>query len=84
MLADRPELAHAILAKLWTQGLGVTKLFVRAIHQYPNLAHLNTFLPQAESFAQRCLSISNSAWLDDDEFEKIYSIIENTIHSYQK
>ncbi|MHA3049940.1 DegT/DnrJ/EryC1/StrS family aminotransferase [Acinetobacter sp. ANC 4639] len=84
LLTDRPELAQAILAKLWTQGLGVTKLFVRAIHQYPNLAHLNTPLPQAESFAQRCLSISNSAWLNDDEFEKIYNIIENTIHSYKK
>ncbi|ENV46363.1 hypothetical protein P255_00502 [Acinetobacter brisouii CIP 110357] len=83
LLADRPELAQAILAKLWTQGLGVTKLFVRAIHQYPNLAHLNTSLPQAESFAQRCFSISNSTWLNDGEFEKIYSIIENTIHSYK-
>ncbi|MHA3082379.1 DegT/DnrJ/EryC1/StrS family aminotransferase [Acinetobacter sp. ANC 5383] len=83
LLADRPKLAHAILAKLWTQGLGVTKLFVRAIHQYPNLAHLNTSLPQAESFAQRCFSISNSVWLNDDEFDKIYSIIESTIHSYK-
>ncbi len=79
LLADDKKITHQILEQLWTQGLGVTKLFVRAIHQYPALSHLKASMPNAESFAERCFSISNSAWLDDDSFEKIYLILQDIV-----
>ena len=83
LLTDQAEITTAILDALWTHGLGVTKLFVRAISQYPALSHLKGNTPEANSFAQRSLSISNSAWLDDDTFDIIYTTIKKIVETDQ-
>ncbi len=76
ILVDQIELCKEILDELWTRGLGVTKLFVRAINQYPALAHIPANTPNAIDFAARSFTISNSVWLDDDRFEQVIEILQ--------
>ena len=69
--------ADAALAELWTAGLGVSRLFVHALPDYTYLADRvpQTAMPHARDFAQRALTISNSAWLDDADFERIHAVL---------
>ncbi|OTG67647.1 hypothetical protein B9T28_03255 [Acinetobacter silvestris] len=76
LLVDEAQLCQNILNELWSSGLGVNKLFVRAINQYPTLQHISANTPHAIDFAARSFTISNSAWLNDQYFEKIYCILE--------
>nr|WP_174505916.1 DegT/DnrJ/EryC1/StrS family aminotransferase [Acinetobacter sp. Marseille-Q1620] len=76
ILAEHKKITDAILAALWTGGLGITKLFVRAIPDYPALKHLHSSVPNAIDFAERSFTITNSAWLDDQNFNKILKTIE--------
>ena len=69
----------SILNQLWMSGLGITKLFVRSITQYPALAHLQANTPHATSFAERSFTISNSVWLDEESFQKIFKILEHIL-----
>ena len=68
----------AALAKLWESGLGVSRLYIHALPDYPYLQGrlTNTDTPNARDFASRMLTISNSLWLDDDAFARILSEIE--------
>jgi perosamine synthetase len=68
----------AILAPLWTAGVGVSQLFVHALPDYSYLADRvpQTPMPNASSFAVQTLTISNSPWLDDETFEGICAVIE--------
>ncbi|UOK38969.1 DegT/DnrJ/EryC1/StrS family aminotransferase [Pseudomonas palleroniana] len=62
------------MAQLWTAGLGVTRLFIHTLPDYPDVAPLlvpGSPLPQAQAFARRTLSISNSHWLTDEHFEQV-------------
>lgn len=61
------------LHTLWTAGLGVSRLFIHALPDYAYLRDVvpPTELPNARNFAARSLTITNSPWLRDDEFEKI-------------
>ena len=68
-----------ILDQLWTSGLGITKLFVRSITHYPSLSHLSAQTPNAIEFASRSFTISNSEYLDDASFQKIYHTLENIL-----
>ncbi|MGN6740284.1 DegT/DnrJ/EryC1/StrS family aminotransferase [Dyella sp.] len=69
--------ADAALAALWTAGLGVSRLFVHALPDYAYLADRvpHDAMPHARDFAQRALTISNSAWLDDAGFEQICAVL---------
>ncbi|MGN6226118.1 MAG: DegT/DnrJ/EryC1/StrS family aminotransferase [Dyella sp.] len=69
--------ADAALAELWTAGLGVSRLFVHALPDYAYLADRvpQASMPRARDFAQRALTISNSAWLDDADFERIHAVL---------
>jgi len=69
--------ADAALARLWTAGLGVSRLFAHALPGYAYLADRvpRTPMPQAADFAARALTISNSAWLDDAAFERIIAVL---------
>ena len=71
------ERCDAALAKLWKAGLGVTKLFIHDIAGYTFLKGIvpAADVPNARSFAARHLSITNSAWLGDQDFERILSVI---------
>ncbi|MCH4244075.1 DegT/DnrJ/EryC1/StrS family aminotransferase [Acinetobacter gerneri] len=81
ILTDNATTCKNILDQLWTKGLGVTKLFVRAIHQYPALSQLKCDMPNAEKFAQCSFSITNSFWLDDQSFEMIFQTIKNIVET---
>lgn len=76
LLVDDSIRCQKILDELWKSGLGITKLFVRAITDYPNLAHLNATTPNAVQFASRSFTISNSLWVTDDKFEIILNILK--------
>jgi perosamine synthetase len=73
----------AALARLWTAGLGVSRLFIHALPDYPYLA--GTFgtpdVPNARDFAARMLTISNSPWLSDRDFETIQSVLAGVVHA---
>jgi dTDP-4-amino-4,6-dideoxygalactose transaminase len=65
------------LEQLWQTGLGVSRLF---IHALPDYGYLNGIVPacdvpNARDFAARSLSISNSPWLGDDDFEAICRVL---------
>jgi dTDP-4-amino-4,6-dideoxygalactose transaminase len=61
------------LAKLWDTGLGVSRLYIHALPDYPYLAGrmTQTDIPNARDFAARMLTVSNSMWLGENDFEKI-------------
>ncbi|MGY1921656.1 DegT/DnrJ/EryC1/StrS family aminotransferase [Pseudomonas tolaasii] len=72
------------MAQLWTSGLGVTRLFIHTLPGYPAVAALlqpGSEINQAEAFARRTLSISNSHWLTDDHFEQILSRLKAIVAS---
>ncbi|AKK67999.1 DegT/DnrJ/EryC1/StrS family aminotransferase [Xanthomonas translucens] len=65
------------LEQLWPRGLGVGLLFVHALPDYAYLRDIvdPAPMPQARDFAARCLSISNSPWLDEEGFEAIVAVL---------
>jgi len=70
-------LRNAVLARLWTAGVGVSRLFVHALPDYAYLADRvpREPMPNARDFAQRTLTLSNSPWLDDATFEEVATVI---------
>lgn len=79
-LVEDPAVCQKILDELWISGLGITKLFVHAIHQYPNLSHLKTTAPNAVQFADCAFTISNSFWLDDEKFQFIFQRLQHYLN----
>ena len=71
----------AALARLWTAGVGVSRLFIHALPDYPRLAgKLGTpDVPNARDFASRMLTISNSQWLHDRDFATIKAVLAGVI-----
>lgn len=80
LLPDRRR-RDAVLERLWTAGLGVSRLFIHALPDYPYLAGVVPAqdVPQARELAARSLSIGNSPWLDDDDFEAICAVLEESL-----
>ncbi|WOE31850.1 MULTISPECIES: DegT/DnrJ/EryC1/StrS family aminotransferase [unclassified Acinetobacter] len=70
------HLCKKILNELWRSHLGVTKLFVHAIADYPHLAHIKAVTPNAVQFAASSFTISNSLWLDDEKFSMILNVLK--------
>jgi dTDP-4-amino-4,6-dideoxygalactose transaminase len=66
------------LAHLWHTGLGIGRLYIHALPDYQYLASMfsNSVTPNARDFAARMLTISNSPWLDEDDFMHICSVLE--------
>jgi perosamine synthetase len=69
------------LAQLWTAGLGVSRLFLYALPDYPYLTtQLGTSdVPNARDFAARMLTISNSPWLQEGDFQRICSVLAGVL-----
>lgn len=67
----------AALEKLWDTGLGVSRLYIHALTDYPYLAgRLGTMdTPHARDFAARMLTVSNSLWMGERELERITKIL---------
>jgi dTDP-4-amino-4,6-dideoxygalactose transaminase len=61
----------AALRRLWTAGVGVSRLFIHALPDYPYLAArlAGQPTPNARDFAARMLTVTNSPWLSDGDFE---------------
>ncbi|MEO6799125.1 MAG: DegT/DnrJ/EryC1/StrS family aminotransferase [Rhodanobacter sp.] len=68
----------AALKELWGAGLGVSRLFIHALPDYAYLAGIvpPDDVPHARDFAARSLSIGNSPWLTDADFESICRALE--------
>jgi dTDP-4-amino-4,6-dideoxygalactose transaminase len=83
VLFDSKGRCDAALAKLWRAGLGVTKLFIHDIADYTFLEQIvpAANVPNARSFAARHLSITNSAWLGDQDFKRILDVIRDCARS---
>ena len=71
----------AALNELWEAGLGVSRLFIHALPDYAYLAGIvpSQDVPHARDFAARSLSISNSLWMTDEDFEVICCALETVL-----
>ncbi|MDR2161781.1 MAG: DegT/DnrJ/EryC1/StrS family aminotransferase [Desulfovibrio sp.] len=73
LLPDK-EARDRALDRLWGAGVGVTRLFARALPDYAfpdSLVSDPEGCPQARLLADRMLTITNSPWLDADTFRRI-------------
>ena len=68
----------AVLSRLWAAGLGVSRLFIHALPDYSYLAPYLSApgVPHARDFAARMLTVSNSPWLSEPEFEHVCTTLE--------
>lgn len=80
LLPDRQR-RDAALAQLWPAGLGVSRLFIEALPDYAYLAGVVPAqdVPNARDFAARSLSISNTPWMSDADFEAICRVLEDVL-----
>ncbi|MCO6514199.1 MAG: DegT/DnrJ/EryC1/StrS family aminotransferase [Snodgrassella sp.] len=71
----------AVLNQLWASPLGVTRLFIHTLAQYDYLRPIvpTVVMPNAEDFAARMLTITNSPWLTDAQFSQIAEVIQNVV-----
>lgn len=69
----------AALHQLWSEGLGVSRLFIHALPDYPYLQSIaaQQNVPTARAFAATTLTISNSPWLCDTDFDVICAVFES-------
>jgi len=77
LLPDRQR-RDAALAQLWQAGYGVSRLFIHAVPDYAYLAGTvpAADVPHARDFAARSLSIGNSPWMTDADFDAICAVLE--------
>jgi perosamine synthetase len=77
LLLPDQQRRDAALAELWSCGLGVSRVFIHALPDYGYLKHIVPMqdVPHARDFAARSLSISNSPWVTDTDFEMICDTI---------
>jgi perosamine synthetase len=78
LLLPNQQRRDAALEQLWQSGMGVSRLFIAALPDYAYLAGIVPAqdVPNARDFAARSLTISNSPWLDDEDFEMICRTLE--------
>ena len=78
ILMPSSQARDSALDRLWAAGLGVSRLYIHALPDYPYLNGKfgQIEVPNASDFASRMLTVSNSPWLDDDGFEEICRILE--------
>jgi dTDP-4-amino-4,6-dideoxygalactose transaminase len=71
------------LEKLWHAGLGVSRMFIYALPDYDYLGEIATDapLPNARDFAARSLTISNSPWLSERDFNRIVDQLRQVLHT---
>ena len=68
----------AALDQLWSSGYGVSRLFIHALPDYAYLAGIVPAqkVPHARDFAARSLTIGNSPWMTDADFEAVCAVLE--------
>lgn len=71
-----------VLQKLWRTGVGVTRLFIHALPDYPRL---HPFLkeaascPNARDLAARMLTVSNTPWLNEATWQSILAVLRRCL-----
>lgn len=80
---DSAEASTRALSRLWRTGLGVSRLFIHPLTGYSYLKGKVPAVsaPNAEAFAARALTVSNSPWLTDGDFESIRAVLEESARS---
>lgn len=79
VLMPTQQSRDAALAKLWPAKLGVGRLFIHALNDYDYLPFSEVKAPNAQDFAARTLTITNSPWLKENDFLKICEVLEDVI-----
>jgi dTDP-4-amino-4,6-dideoxygalactose transaminase len=81
ILMPTEQTRDAALARLWTAGLGVSRMFIHALPDYGYLAAAlgAADLPNARDFAARMLTVSNSLWLGAAAFDQICSVLRTVL-----
>jgi dTDP-4-amino-4,6-dideoxygalactose transaminase len=79
VLMPNEQVRDKVLSELWCAGLGVGRLFIHALPDYEFLDLAQPDTPNARDFAARTLTISNSPWLDDQDFMKICTVLEHAV-----
>jgi len=79
VLMPSEQVRDKVLSELWCAGLGVGRLFIHALPDYAFLDLAQPDTPNARDFAARTLTISNSPWLDDQDFMKICTVLEHAV-----
>lgn len=77
VLMPSRQARDAALDRLWPTNLGVSRLFIHALPDYPYLTGVlgDPHIPGARDLAARLLTISNSPWLSDADFTRICSVL---------
>ncbi|MEO7071628.1 MAG: nucleotide sugar aminotransferase, partial [Rhodanobacter sp.] len=77
LLLPSQGVRDAALARLWSSGYGVSRLFIHALPDYAYLAGIVPAqdVPNARDLAARSLSISNSPWMTDEDLETICAVL---------
>ncbi|HEX7340064.1 MAG TPA: DegT/DnrJ/EryC1/StrS family aminotransferase [Rhodanobacteraceae bacterium] len=78
LLLPSQSMRDAVLERLWTRGVGVTRLFIHALCDYAYLRPLidPVNVPNARDFAARSLTISNTLWMDEATFTFIVDTLK--------
>jgi len=81
LLLPDQQARDVVLAQLWSAGLGVSRPFIHALPDYDYLSSLVPAdpMPQARDFAARSLTLSNSPWLSDGQFEHICQVLQRHV-----
>jgi len=83
ILMPSSQARDSALDRLWTAGLGVSRLYIHALPDYPYLKgkFSQVEVPNASDFAARMLTVSNSPWLDEEGFEQICKTLEQCVNT---
>lgn len=81
VLLPTAQQRDAIMSKLWSSPLGVTRLFIHTLAHYEYLQSIvpPMPMPNAENFAARMLTITNSPWLTEAQFAQICDVIYESV-----
>jgi dTDP-4-amino-4,6-dideoxygalactose transaminase len=82
LLMPSAEQRASALKKLWGAGLGLSRLFVRALPDYEYLIPLlagSMPCPNARDTAERVLTVSNTGMLDEERFRQIIEALRSCL-----
>lgn len=82
LLLPSREQRDDALRQLWTSGQGVSKLFVHALPDYDYLTPELKYGPEccnARDFSARMLTVTNTHWLDDKNFNLICETLRGSL-----
>ena len=81
LLVDSCEARDRVLARLWSEGIGVGRLFIHDLTGYGYLDGIvpRTTVPNARSLAERSFIVSNSEYLSEADFHRVHETIARSV-----